>query len=190
MYIYFCVTNNNSVNEAMVYIAAAGFLVSVFPIYVFNYIYVNTEEKCASINVTLYRFIKVYNVNTVKDMPNKMQVNGKNKDINFKTFKLNFYKIFNMLCICKVVQLSDFGMKNQNNAYVALAQNGVTTAAYKFLQMNGNYCKLRNYTIINEEHSSIRYYAKAVTVVNILVITKIFLIYILEKLNELKNQKA
>ena len=49
--------------------------------------------------------------------------------------------------------------------------------------MNGNFCKLRNYTILNEEHSSIRYYSKAVTVINVLVIAKIFFILIMEKLN-------
>lgn len=171
----------------MVYLAAAGFLISVFPIHVFNYIYVNTEEKYASINVTIFRFFRIYNINTIKDKPNEMQVNGKNKKMDLSVLKMNFYRMFNQLCIYKIVQLSDFGVKNQNNAYIALAQNGITTAAYKFLQMNGNYSKLRNYTVLNEEHSSIRYYAKAVTVVNMLVVTKIIFIFLMEKLHELKN---
>ena len=174
-------------NVALVIIAAALFAIQVFPIHVVNYIYVNTEEKYASINVTIFRFFRLYNINTVKDKPNEMQINGKNKKMDLKFLKMNFYRIFNQLCICKVIQLSDFGLKNQNNAYAALAQNGVTIAAYKFLQMNGNYCKLRNYTVLNEEHSAVRYYAKAVTVINVLVIIKIFLIMLMEKLNELKN---
>ena len=171
----------------MVYISAAAFLVSVFPIYVFNYVYVNTEEKYASANISLFRFIRLYNINSVKNKPNEMQINGKNRKINSGILKLNLYRILNKLCIYKLVQLSDFGMKNQNNAYILLAQNGLTTAIYKFLQINGNYCKLRNYTVINEEHSDIRYYAKAVTVINIIVIIKILFIFLLEKLNELKN---
>jgi len=171
-------------NEAMVYLAAVGFLISVFPIYVYNYVYVNTEEKYASINVTIFRFLKLFNINTVKNSPGKMQINGKDKQLKPETLKVNFYRIFNQLCIYKVVQLSDFGMKNTNNAYVALAHNSVTTAAYKFLQINGNYTKLRNYTILNEEHSSIRYYAKAVTIINLMVIAKIALIYLMEKINE------
>lgn len=166
----------------MVIIAAALFAIQVFPIHVINYIYVNTEEKYASINVTVFRIFRLYNINTVKDKPNEMQINGKNKKLDINFLKMNFYRIFNQVCIFKVIQLSDFGMKNQNNAYAALAQNGITTAAYKFLQMNGNSCKLRNYTILNEEHSSIRYYAKAVTVINVLVMIKILLIMLMEKL--------
>jgi len=53
--------------------------------------------------------------------------------------------------------------------------------------MNGNYCKLRNYTIFNEEHSEIHYYLKAVTILNLAVVAKIMFILIMEKLNELKN---
>lgn len=166
----------------MVYMAAAGFLISIFPIHIFNYVYVNTDEKYASVNITVYRFLRLFNINSVKNKPGEMQINGKNKKLGLEAFKVNLYKLFNMLCILKIVQLSDFGLKNPNNAYIALAHNGITTASYKFLQVNGNYTKLRNYTVFNEEHSSIRYYAKAVTVVNVLVITKIILIFFMEKL--------
>ena len=170
----------------MVYLAAAGFLISVFPIYVNNYVYVNTEDKYASVNVTVFRFIKLFNLNTVKNSPGQMQINGKNKKIDPANLKVNFYKIFSQVCVYKIVQLSDFGLANSNNAYAALAQNAATVAIYKFLQINGNYTKLRNYTILNEEHREIRYYAKAVTIINLMVIGKIFLIYLLEKFNERK----
>lgn len=176
-------------NDAFVYITAVIFLISIFPIYVFNYIYINTEEKYASINITLFRFIKLYNINTVKDKPNSIELNGKSKSINLVSIKTDFYRIFNKLCIYKVIQLSDFGVKNQNNVYAVLAQHGITTAIYKLIQTNGNYSKLRNYIVLNEEHSTIRYYAKAVTIINLLVIIKIFLILILEKLNEFKIKK-
>lgn len=176
-------------NEALIYIAAIGFLISIFPIHIFNYIYINTEEKYVGINITLFRFIKLCNINTVKDKPNQIEFNGKSKSMSMVNLKTNFYRVFNKLCVFKIIQLTDFGMKNQNNAYVALAQNGITTAAYKLLQTNGNYTKLRNYTVLNEEHSAIRYYAKAVTIINFLVVTKIFLILLMEKLNEFKNKK-
>lgn len=176
-------------NDAFVYITAVIFLISIFPIYVFNYIYINTEEKYASINITLFRFIKLYNINTVKDKPNSIELNGKSKNISLVSIKTDFYRIFNKLCIYKVIQLSDFGVKNQSNAYAVLAQHGITTALYKLIQTNGNYSKLRNYIVLNEEHSTIRYYAKAVTIINLLVIIKIFLILILEKLNEFKIKK-
>ncbi len=173
-------------NVAMIIMAAAGFAISIFPIHVFNYIYVNTEEKYASINVTIFRFLRIFNINTVKNQPGKMQVNGKEKQLDYKKFRLSFYKIFNMLCIYKIIQLSDYGMQNEHNAYAALFQNGTTSAVYNFLRINVNCTKLRNYTILNEEHSSIRYYAKAVTVINLLVVTKIILYILMEKINELK----
>ncbi len=174
-------------NEALIYIAAAGFLISVFPIHVFNYIYINTEEKYASINVTVFRFLKIYNINTVKNKPNEMQINGKNKNVDIDIIKTNFYKFFNKLCIQKVVQLTDFGLQKDSNAYAAIIQNGMTTAVYSFLKINGNSSKLKNYVIMNEEHSSIRYYAKAVTIINILVLTKILLTFLTEKIYALKN---
>lgn len=173
--------------EAMVYLAAAGFLISVFPIYVYNYVYINTEEKYASVNVTFYRFIKLFNMNTVKDKPNEMQINGKSKKVNSDLLKINYYRMFNQVCVYKVIQLSDFGLVNTNNAYAALTQSALTTAVYKFLQINGNYTKLRNYIVLNEEHSDIRYYAKVVTIINLLVIAKIILIFIMEKIYERKN---
>ncbi len=177
------------VNEATVYIVAAALIIAVFPIYIHNYIYVYTEEKFASLNITAYRFLKLYNINTVKNKPHTMQINGKDKNIDLKALKYNYYKMFNKLCIYKIIQLSDFGLKNQNNAYAALAQNAITYTFYKTLQINGNYSKLRNYTLLNEGHSDIRYYAKAVTIVNVLVIAKIFIIYLTEKFNEYKNKK-
>ena len=171
---------------ALISIAAALFALSVFPVHLYNYIYVNTEQKYASVNVGVYG-INFYNMNTVKDHPNEMQINGKNEKIEPDKFKLSLYKIFNQICLYKIVQLGDYGMRNQNNAYVALAQNALTTAAYKLIQVNGNYCKLRNYTILNEEHSDVFYYAKAVTIINLIVIIKVILVIIGEKLNELKN---
>ena len=188
MYIYKAVTNNNYMSEAAVYIAAIGFAISIFPIHIYNYIYINTADKYASLNAGVYK-LNFFNINTVKDKPNEMQINGKSAKVDPKKFKLSFYKIFNQLCIYKLIQLGDYGVMNENNAYIVLAQHGLTTAIYKFLQMNGNYCKLRNYTVINCEHSSIRYYAKAVTIINLFVLSKIILIIILEKLHEYKNKK-
>ena len=187
LYILPIVTNNICVSEALVYIAAACFLLSVFPIHVFNYIYINTEQKYASINVTIFRYLRIYNINTVKDKPNEMQINGKNKKMSLSMLKLNFYRIFNQLCIQKMIQLTDFGIKDEKNAYAAVVQNGITTAAYSFLQINGNRVKLKNYAILNQEHSEIRYYAKAVTIINLFVIAKIILVIIMEKINELKT---
>ena len=129
-------------------------------------------------------------MNTIKNKPTEIELNGKSKQMNLESIKLNLFKILNKLCLYKLIQLSDYGLKNQNNAYAALAQSAFSTAIYKFIQINGNYAKLRNYTVLNEEHSSIRYYAKAVTILNGLVILKIIIIIIMEKLNAFKNKKT
>ena len=167
-------------------LAAVLFAISVFPVHLCNYVYINTAQKYASLNVGVYGF-NVYNMNTVKDHPNEMQINGKNKKIQPDKIKLSYYKIFNQICLYKIIQLGDYGMQNQNNAYVALAQNCFTTAIYKFIQMNGNFCKLRNYAVLNEEHADVLYYSKAVTIINLIVILKVILVIIGDKLHELKN---
>lgn len=149
----------------------------------------NTEDKYASVNITVYRYLRLVNINTVKDKPNEIQFNGKSKPMNLEVLKYNFYRILNKLCFYKVIQLSDFGLKNQDNAYVALAQNSFTCGIYKFIQINGNYSKLRNYIVLNNEHSTIRYYAKVVTIINSYVLAKIFLIILMEKFYVLKNKK-
>ena len=186
-YIKFCVTNNNYMNEAMVYLSAVGFALTLFPVHLYNYIYVNSENKYASLNIGVYKMFNFFNANTVKDKPGEMQVNGKSKKMDMRNVKSSAYKIFNTLCIYKIVQLGDYGVKEQKNAYVALAQSAFTTAIYKFIQINGNYSKLRNYTVLNEESDNVRYYCKAVTILNFVVVGKIILILLLEKLNEFKN---
>lgn len=187
MYNYFPFTDNKGMNVALTAVGAAVFALLIFPVHLYNYIYINTGQKYASLNVGTFGW-NFFNVNTVKDHPNEMQVNGKNKKLDMKKLKGSYYKIFNCICLYKMVQLGDYGMQREGNAYAALAQNCLTTAIYKFVQINGNFCKLRNYTILNQEHSDIRYYAKTVTVINALVVLKIFIIILMEKLND-KNKK-
>lgn len=174
-------------NEAMVYLSAIGFAFSLFPFHLYNYIYVNTENKYLSVNICAYRFIRFFNANSVKNRPGEMQINGKSKKFDLKDIHFSAYKIFNSLCIFKIVQLGDFGLSEQKNAYTVLIQNALTTAIYKFIQINGNYAKLRNYTVLNQEHGFIRYYCKAVTIINSFVVAKIILILIMEKINARKK---
>ena len=169
-------------NVAGIAVGAALFAILIFPVHLYNYIYINTGQKYASLNVGTFGW-NFFNVNTVKNHPDEMQVNGKTKKVELKKLKGAFYKIFDCICLYKMVQLGDFGMQSEANAYVVLAQNCLTTAIYKFIQINGNFCKLRNYTVLNQEHSDIRYYAKTVTVVNLLVVLKIFMIILMEKIN-------
>lgn len=174
-------------NEAIVWLSFIGFFIAVFPIHIFNYVYVNTDEKYASVNVSAYRIIRILNVNTVKNSFDKMQVNGKEKKVNLNLVQKNSYKIFNNLCLTKIIQLSDFGLLNQNHAYVAFVQNALTTAVYSFIKANGGRTKLKNYTVINLSHDSINYYLKVVGIINVIVISKLIFILLLEKLNDVKN---
>ena len=176
--------------EAIVYLSAISFALWLLPVHLYNYIYVNSERKYASLNIGVYRLINFYNANTIKNKPGEMQVNGREKKLDLKNIRNSAYKIFNSVCIFKIVQLGDFGMREQNNAYLALTQSALTTAIYKFIQINGHYAKLRNYTVLNEEHGFVRYYCKVVTIINLYVLGKIFLILILEKLNAFNNKKG
>ena len=168
----------------MVYLSAIGFALSLFPVHLYNYIYVNSEEKYAGLNIGVYGLINFFNANTVKNKPGEMQIN---KKFDLKKVKFSAYKIFNSLCIFKIVQLGDYGIKKPSNAYIAFAQNTLTTAIYKFIQINGHYAKLRNYSVLNYEHEDIRYYCKLVTILNMFVVGKILFILLLEKLNASKN---
>lgn len=173
----------------MVYLSAIGFFISVFPIHVFNYVYVSTQQPYASVNVSLFRLIPIFNINTVKNSMTKMRVNGSEKKVDTSFINKNALKIFNNLCITKIVQLSDFGLLSEKNIYIAFAQNCLTQAVYAFVRVNGGKVKLRNYTLLNYEHENITYYLKLVGVINLLTVGKIFTILLLEKLNELKTQK-
>ncbi len=171
----------------LVYLAAAGFALAVFPLHVYNYVYINTASKYAALNVGLYGKINFFNLNSVNDRPMEIEVNGKSRQVDMGSVRAGAYKIFNSLCIYKIVQLTDYGMKSDANAYIALLHGGLTLALYKLIQCNGNFSKLRSYTILNAEHPHVVYYAKTVTIINLLVIGKIFMILIMEKLNERKN---
>lgn len=186
LYIYNVFTNNIFMDDATVGIVTAVFVLVVFPVHVYNYLYLNTEIKFASINAGIYK-ISFFNANTIENNPREMQINGKKKKIDPTVFSLNYYRIFKQICVYKIVQLGDFGVRDDKKIYVLLVQNALTNAIYNFLKINRNYCKLKNYTILNEEHSEIRYYAKAVTVLNVIVVLKIMLIILMEKINELKT---
>lgn len=174
-------------SEALVYIAAIGFMISVFPVHIIGYVYVSSAEKYASINVTLYRLFTVLNLNTEKPPKKDDKDKDKEKD-DGKSKQLmtpeNWLKIFNKLCITKIVQLGDFGIQNPDNAYVALANKTVTDAVYTFVKVNGGKTKLKNFSVLNYEHSDVNYYLKLAGVINIITLTRLMMIFIWGKINE------
>ena len=166
----------------MVYGATALFFVTVLPVYVSVYVYGDTQTKYASVNFCLYRAIRFMNMNTEED--GKLIINGKEAKMN-PALAVRDGKIeFDNLCIFKIVQLSDFGLLNDGNAYFALLQSAATFPLYSYISKKGSYCKLKNYVILNAEHKSIKYGAKVVSVINLITALKILFILLLEKMNE------
>lgn len=176
-------------NKITICLLIGVFIILIFPIFIFNYVYVDTEEKYASLNVTLFRFFRIVNINTVKNSPSKMQLNGKEKSLNLKQFNTSYIKILKSLYIHKIVQLGDFGLLNEKNNYIALCQHTLTNGLKTLCLANGKHINIKNFIILNQEHGYIRYYAKAVTAVNLLIVAKIIFILLMEKINERKTQK-
>lgn len=170
-------------NEALVYLSAILFFIAIFPVHVFNYAYVSTSQRYASFNVTVFRLFTVLNLNTERP-PKDDDKKDEQEDEGKLMTPVNWLKIFNSLCITKIVQLGDYGIRNPDIAYVALLNSTLTDAVYAFVKINGGRTKLKNYTILNYEHDHINYYLKLAGVINIITLTKLFMIFIWGKINE------
>ncbi len=190
MYINFYITNNNSVNNALVYAAAILFFVLICPIHVINYVYISSENAYASINVTLYRLITLVNINTEKKLPESPPEDKPKVKANRAVLMKNWMKFYNKLCITKIVQLGDFGIAEGSNVYAALTQNALSDALFALVRINGGKTKLKNYTVLNYEHSHINYYLKFVGVINLFGLTSLLLIYLWGKIHELQIKKT
>lgn len=166
----------------IVVISAIIFFILLFPIHISDYVYADSYEGYASINVCIYRYIKLFNLNTVKNKPNRMMVNGKDKEINLSHVKANILGIIKRLQIVKIVQLGDYGLLTEVNPYIALIQRFASGWAYSALLLSGSFAKLKNYTILNQVCRDIRYYAKIEIAVNVLTIINIIIYLISEKI--------
>ncbi len=60
-------------NVALTAVGAAVFALLIFPVHLYNYIYINTGQKYASLNVGTFGW-NFFNVNTVKDQDRKSVV--------------------------------------------------------------------------------------------------------------------
>lgn len=157
--------------------------VLLFPIHIDNYLYINKDEKYVSLNIVLYSFIRVFNINTVKNSPTKMQVNGRERNIKADVIKKNALKIVKELTLTKIVQLGDYGMQSENNAYAALMQSLLTNALYSYMDYRRK-IKLKNFVILNTAHKNILHYAKISCVINIVTLLKILIKISLGRINE------
>lgn len=182
-------------SEAVVYVSAIAFILCIFPVHVFNYVYVTTQQDYASINVSLYRLIPIFKGTTRLSLkalkPNKEEEpDDDGKDGLKLKYPRHYLDLYNKLCITKIIQVSDFGIQNENNSYAALAQYAVTQAVYSFVKINGGRTKLRNYVVLNNEHGNVNYYLKLVGVINLTSLARLFIIYIWSVINERKNKKG
>lgn len=197
----FDITDNISVNTAIVYVSAILFALAVFPVHILHYAYVSTMSNYASVNITLYGVYTVLNFNTDDKLKSALKKRKKKleakkqptKDEKDKTglTPANWVKLYNKICITKIIQLADFGIQNENNVYIALAQKALTDAVYTFVKVNGgSKTKLKNYAILNYEHEHINYYLKLVGVINAITLGRLVLTFFWEKFkNEYKIKK-
>lgn len=176
------ITDNICVENFIVYGCTALFAAALLPVYVSVYAFADSSEKFASTNFCVYRFIRFLNVNTEEG--GAVKVNGKDMKINPLIAARDAKVAFDNLCVFKIIQLSDFGLLNQANAYAALGQSAVTFPLYSYIAKRGSSCKLKNYVILNFEHGDIFYTAKVVSVLNIVTALKIIFLLLRERTDE------
>ena len=71
----------------------------LMPVHIYNYIYVNTEDGYASLNISVYRYLKIQNVNTVKNKPGILDINGKTQQADFSSFFKISSKVIDVLSL-------------------------------------------------------------------------------------------
>ena len=112
-----------------------------------------------------------------------MQVNGRERNIKADVIKKNALKIVKELTLTKIVQLGDYGMLSEKNAYAALMQSLLTNALYSYMDYRRK-IKLKNFVILNTAHKNILHYAKISCIINIVTLLKIFIKISLGRINE------
>lgn len=173
--------------SVIIYLSAIIFLLCIFPVYVFNYVGIFGEQNKLEVTVSLYKVIPIFNLQKkiIKISDIKL-FNGNKPKL---TYPKHYLALYNKLCITKVIQVSDFGLQSQANAYLALTQNVSTQVAYSLIQNGGSKTKLRNYLLLNEAHGEVNYLLKVVGIVNLITLLKVVFIYLRSLINERKNKE-
>lgn len=174
-------------SELIIYLSAAAFIIYIFPVHVYTYVYVTTQKGYINLNVSLFKFIPLYKGHfklkpSFKDIKPLFKNDG---GLKLK-YPSHYIDLYNKLCITKIIQVGDFGIQNEDNVYLALAQNSLTQALYTFVKVNGGRTKLKNYVVLNNEHDYISYCLKLVGVINLIVLIRVFIVYFWSVLNERK----
>lgn len=169
---------------AMQYIVAALFALLVFPVHVYSYLFASTQYKFAGLTLRLYSFIPILRVNTIKNNPMRMDVNGKEMPLSPKNFRYRNLELARRLSILKIVQLGEYGTGSAASASAAVGQHILTDAVYEMLAYADPNITLKNYTILNEDTSHINYGIKLVNAVNLLSTMSIVILLIRGKFHE------
>ncbi len=176
-------TDNKVVGDAVVISFAVVTAILLFPLHVSCYVYFNSEEKYLALNVTAYRLVTLFRANSVKNAPDKIQVNGRESRVT-DYLKRHAVKIFNNVSLTKITQLGDYGVKGVKGACAACVQNALTDAVYSVIADTGGRTRLKNYIVLNGEHENIVYYAKISGIINVLAVIKVTFVLITEKIYE------
>lgn len=171
-------------SEVIFYSTTILFFLSVFPINLYGYAYISSTNKFASFQLSAYKIIPI--VNKQINNHSVLQFNNKGKFVlkNPKRIK----KIFNKICITKIIQLSEFGVQNGNLATLAIMQYGVTHTFYDYLKDASN-TKTVSTVIFNAEHNEFNYCVKIVGVINLFSFLSLLIIYFWSCINERKSKK-
>ena len=169
--------------DTTVYAWLIIFTVLILPMHFYNYLYISSEDKFAAYNLKLYKYIPVIRISTIKNHPMKMDINGNESGISAKYFNHRVLEIAKRLSILKIVQLGDYGSQKTTSLSVALLQHTITETVYGMMHYADNNIKLKNYSIINEESSSVHYCLKVVNSMNLLSLISIMVLMARGKLN-------
>jgi len=167
--------------KAAAIVSAILFTLFIFPFHVVSYLYLETNSGAVGFKVTLYNFIPVMRLGNKSF--EKDERGGKKANFNGGG-AFNVYTVFQNLCITEIIQLCVIGAETELGAYLALAQNSVTQVLYGFINNCGGRTKLKNYIVLNSDNSDIGYCAKVCGVINLLTLTKLFILYFWSKIYE------
>ncbi len=185
MYNNFRITDNIYVQDLVVYGVNGLFLLCLLPVYTSVYLYADAGRAYFSVDAYLWRFIHPLQLSTADD--GGMRLNGGDLNIGPVAATRAAKVAFDNLCLFKLVQLSDFGLKSGAAAYAALFQRAATFALYKYAELSGSRCKLRNYAVFNAEHGNVVWCGKAVCAVNVVAAAKLLICVLREIGNEDKG---
>ena len=166
----------------VVYGVSALFMLSLVPVYTSVYLYADGGRRYVSASVYLWRIFRPLQLSTADD--GRMQMNGREFELDPAEALRAVKEVLDNLCLFKLVQLCDIGMQSGYGAYLALFQRMIVLPLYKYIELSGSACKLKNYTVLDDCHDGVIWCGKAVCVFNIVAAVKILICILRGNSNE------